>query len=105
MQKFALITFLISFVLIMGCTSQNTLTDQEMQIQNTADIAVSELLFDAGLDTKASYNVHKDGHVEIEFTADVGIYDYTQVVEKLRQDHRIKSVFAVQSGNEVCPLK
>ncbi|MEA3404436.1 MAG: hypothetical protein U9R28_01715 [Pseudomonadota bacterium] len=92
-------------LLVSGCGSDNTLTKQEMQIQSNADIAVSELLFDAGLDNQASYNVRKNGHVEIEFTKGVSMIDYTLIVEKLRKHPGIASVYAVQSGSEVCPLK
>lgn len=94
-----------SILLLSACSSDNVLTQQEMQIQSTADVAVSEILFDSGLDTQASYNTHKNGHVEIEFTKEVSLFDYTRVVEKLRQNPNIKSVYAVQTGSEVCPLK
>jgi len=75
-----------------------------MLVQATADIAVSEILFDSGLDSQASYNVRKSGHVEIEFTKEVSFFDYALVVEKLRSHSGITSVYAVQSGSEVCPL-
>lgn len=99
---FLVIPFLF---LLTACTPENTLTKEEMQIQSAADIAVSEILFGLELDTQASYNVRKNGHVEIEFTKDVSMFDYTLVVEKLRSHDDITSIYAVQSGSEVCPLK
>lgn len=102
---FVLFASLSSILLLSACSSENVLTQQEMHTQSTADIAVSEILFDSGLDTQASYNTRKNGHVEIEFTKEVSLLDYTRVVEKLRQNPNIKSVYAVQSGSEVCPLK
>lgn len=100
-----LLITLSSVFLLSACGSEKVLTKQEMKIQSDADMAVSEILFDSGLDTEASYNIRKNGHVEIEFTQTVSLLDYTKVIEKLRQDANIKSVYAVQSGSEVCPLK
>lgn len=91
--------------LIAGCGADNALTQQEKEVQSRADIAVSGILFDAQLDDTASYNVRKDGHVEIEFAKSVSLIDYTLVVEKLRANRDIKHVSAIQSGTEVCPLK
>jgi len=93
------------FLLLAGCGSENALTKEDMLIQSSSDSAVSEILFNSGLDSQASYNVRKSGHVEIEFTKEVSMIDYTMVVEKLRNHSGIKSVYAVQSGSEVCPLK
>ena len=105
--RFLILPFLLLpfTVVLTGCGSENALTKEEMLVQSSSDSAVSEILFDLGLDAKASYNVRKNGHVEIEFTKDVPMFDYTLVVEKLRQHPDIKSVYAVQSGSEVCPFK
>jgi len=100
-----LLIMLTALTFLSACNSQHTLTKQEMAVQSQADVAVAEILFDSGLDTKASYNVHKDGHVEIEFVKSVSMIDYTLAVEKMRKHDSIKSVYAVQSGSEVCPLK
>lgn len=100
-----LLVILTALSLLTACDSQHTLTKEEMAVQNQASVAVSEILFDSGLDTKASYNVRKDGHVEIEFVKNVSMIDYTLAVEKMRKNSSIKSVYAVQSGSEVCPLK
>ena len=103
-MKKLLILILPIMLTLTGCGSENALTKEEMLIQSNSDSAVSEILFDAGLDSQASYNVRKSGHVEIEFTKDVSMIDYTLVVEKLRAHPGIKSVYAVQTGSEVCPL-
>jgi len=105
MKNALLLMVLPIFLLISSCGSDNALTKEEMQVQSNADIAVSELLFDAGLDNQASYNVRKNGHVDIEFTKGVSMIDYTLVLEKLRKHPGIASVYAVQTGSEVCPLK
>lgn len=102
---FTFITTLSLAFLLTGCASDNVLTQQEIKLQSQADIAISEILFNQGLDTKASYKVQKDGHVDIEFIASVSMFDYTQVVEKIRTHKDVTSVTAVQAGNEVCPLK
>lgn len=94
------------FALILsGCGADNVLTKQQRDIQEKADIAVAEILFDRELDQQASYNIHKDGHVEIEFTKNVKPNIYTLAVERMRQHPNIKSVYAVQSGSEVCILR
>lgn len=102
--KIIILLIMPFFLLLTACSSENALTKEEMLIQSNSDSAVSEILFDAGLDSQASYNVRKSGHVEIEFTKDVSMIDYTLVVEKLRAHPGIKSVYAVQTGSEVCPL-
>lgn len=96
---------MLSLSLITGCGSDNALTQQEIEIQSRADIAVSNILFDAGMDNQASYHVRKNGHVEIEFVKTVPMFDYTMVVEKMRAHPDIKSVTAVQTGQEVCPMR
>lgn len=99
-----IIAVLIASILLTACITDNVLTTKEMEIQSKADVAVSEILFNSGLDTRASYHVRKDGHVEIKFVPSVSMIDYTLVVEKLRSNQSIRSVHASQSGSEVCPL-
>lgn len=92
------------FITLVGCGADNALTKEQLEIQSKADSAVAEILFDSGLDTKASYNVRKDGHVEIDFIKSVSLIDYTLAVEKMRSHKHIPSVYAEQAGSEVCPL-
>lgn len=98
---------LMAFIasLMSACGTDNVLTKEEMIIQANADSAVSEILFESGLDSKASYNVRKDGSVKIEFAKSVSMIDYTLVVEQLRAHQAIKSVAAEQSGSAVCILR
>lgn len=103
--KVIFVVLMGSMLLMTGCNSQQVLTEQEKRIQAQAESAVAEMLFEANMDTQASYNVRKNGHVEIKFTPQVSLLDYTLMVKKLRQDSRITSVYATQSGSEVCPLK
>ena len=83
---------LVSLFLLTACNSQHALTKEEIAVQSQADIAVSNILFDAGMDTKASYNVRKSGHVEIEFVKGISMIDYTLVVEKLREHNGIATL-------------
>jgi len=90
---------------LVGCGSDNMLTKQELETQSQADASVAEVLFDAEMDNKASYNVSKGGEVTIEFVPSVTMLEYTRVVEKLRASTDIKSVHAEQSGSTVCILR
>lgn len=94
----------IGLFLLTACNTQHALTKEEMTVQNQADIAISNILFDAGMDTQASYNVRKSGHVEIEFVKTVSLFEYTKVVKEMRKNKAIKSVYAIQSGQELCTL-
>lgn len=90
-------------LLMMNCASG--LTQEEMERQHQADTSVSGLLFENGLEEKASYNVRKDSSVKILFDKTVGWAEYTMIVNKLREDKHISSVYAEQDGAEVCPLR
>lgn len=92
-------------LLLAGCVGNDSLTREEMGIQNRADAVVSQLLFERELDTTASYNVHKDGFVVIKFDASVPPARYTEIVDTLRASPDIRGVRAEQSGREVCPLQ
>lgn len=88
--------------LIAACASQNVLTEEERRLQSDADTVVSQVLFEHELDRQASYNVHKDGRVVIQFAESVSENSYTTVVNKLRASNKIPAVWAEQSGKEVC---
>jgi len=104
-MKTLISVFLVSLILLTGCSSNNFITEQQVETQSRADIAVASILFDTEMSTHASYNVRKNGHVEIEFAKSVKLFNYTMVVEKLRNHRDIKSVFAIQSGQVVCPMQ
>lgn len=89
---------------VIGCASQQSLTQEEMAIQNRADAVVSNLLFEEELDQTASYNVRKDGFVVIKFAKSVPSETYARVVEMLRSSSGIRGVRAEQGGREVCKL-
>ena len=99
---YSLLLFCFSF--LTGCASQQSLTPEEMAIQNRADAVVSNLLFEEELDQGASYNVRKDGFVVIKFAKSVPSDTYTRVVEMLRSSSDIRGVRAEQGGREVCKL-
>lgn len=91
-------------MLLTACAGQQTLSEEERQLQNRASEAVSSILFDFDLDTQASYNIHRDGFVVIEFSPEVAEQTYTEAVQALRRSPEIPGVRAEQGGREVCPL-
>lgn len=98
--------FLLTFIFaVIGCSSQNVLTEQEIKTQDDADNVIAELLFEKELTVTASYNVRKSGFVVIRFDKSVSDKIYTEVVRTLRNDNKIPGVYAEQEGVEVCPLR
>lgn len=90
---------------ILGCSSKNILTKNEIENQNKSSEIVTNILFENDLDEKASYSVRKDGKIIIQFDASVSPKTYTEIVNKLRESPVIPAVKAEQSGLEVCPLR
>lgn len=88
-----------------GCATTESLTPQQIKQQQAIDTIVADALFDAGLNDKASYEVSKDGEVNILFSKDIPEKEYTKVVNQLRSDPRIPYLYAEQDGKEVCPLR
>jgi len=91
--------------ILLGCTSNNLVTQEQIKTQNAADSEVAVALFERDLTERASYNVHKDGFVVIKFDRSVDSAVYTEVVQALRDNPLIKGVRAEQAGREVCPLR
>ena len=91
--------------ILIGCSSQNVLTEEEIKTQNAADSVVAELLFEKELTLTASYNIRKSGFVVIRFDKSVPSNVYTEVVNTLRKNTHIPGVQAEQEGVEVCPLR
>ena len=96
---------LIAFIFLSACSEANVLTKKEMAIQSKADAYVSGLLFEQDMSETASYNVKKDGSVVIKFAESVSQKKYTQVVDLLRSNKAVDSVYAEQSGAEVCGIR
>ena len=94
----------ILLMLLVGCVSDNALTQSEVENQNKAADVVSSILFEKDLDDSASYNIRKDGYVVIIFDDKVSDTKYTDVVSLLRSNNDIKGVRAEQFGVEVCGL-
>jgi len=93
------------FALILtACTSNNVISDKQMRLQNAADTAVSETLFDRELEKVAPYHVRKNGFVALHFDESVSDKTYTEVVKSLRANPAISGVYAEQAGDEVCAL-
>ena len=91
------------FVFILsGCVSDNVISQEELQVQDSADNVVSSVLFEKNLDGSASYNIRKDGFVVIQFDDTVTTQQYTDVVNALRSSSSIRGVRGEQGGAEVC---
>jgi len=93
------------FLLILSACNQQSVSPEQLARQNAADAAVANLLFENDLDQVTSYNVRPDGFVVIKFGDSVSAATYNDTVGKLREDPRIKGVYAEQAGSEVCPLQ
>ena len=96
---------ILCITIIIGCSSQDVLTEEEIKTQNAADSVVAELLFEKELTLTASYNIRKSGFVVIRFDKSVPSNVYTDVVNTLRKNTYIHGVQAEQEGVEVCPLR
>ena len=103
----ALVTAMLLFtsMLVAGCAGTDSISQEQIEIQNRADAVVSTTLFEYSLDATASYNVRKDGHVVIKFDQSVMDATYTEIVSKLRTHPDVTSVYAEQMGKQVCPLR
>jgi len=101
-MKLLHILFIASFSLLTACAETDVLTKKEMAVQSKADAYVSNVLFDHDMSETASYKVKKDGSVVIKFTESVSQKKYTKIVDLLRSNKAVDSVYAEQSGNEVC---
>ena len=91
--------------ILLGCASNNVVTQEQIETQNAADREVAAALFERDLTVRASYNVHNDGFVVIKFGHSVAPKAYTEVVQALRDNRLIKGVRAEQEGREVCSLR
>ena len=96
------ILLITSLSLLTACGETNVLTKKEIAIQSKADAYVSGVLFDNDMSERASYKVKQDGTVVIKFEESVSPKQYTNVVNLLRSNKAIDTVYAEQSGNAVC---
>jgi len=104
-MKLKTFTLLLALGLFYGCAENNVLTKEEMIAQSKSDAIVSGVLFENTLSEKASYNIRKNGSVAIKFSESVSEKDYTKIVGLLRENPSIGSVYAGQSGQEVCGFR
>ena len=102
MLRLFTLTYLISLLFLTGCATDQVISQEEMRIQNAAANEVTNVLFEKDMDTLASYNVRRDGHVVIKFDQSVSFARYNDVVQTLRGKKAISGVYAEQGGNEVC---
>jgi len=106
-KRLAVRCLLAAFLLIgLGaCVTDQTVTPEQIALQNKVDALVAQELFARRLDEHTSYNVHTDGFVAIKFDESVTFQAYTDLVEWLRARPEIKGVRATQMGVEVCPVR
>ena len=67
MTIYRLTLLTLSLLIMSACVDENSLTAEEIEIQNKATAAVTEILFNHEVDSAASYNIRKDGFVVIHF--------------------------------------
>jgi YbbR domain-containing protein len=96
--------FFITLLLANCSTNSNEVTQEEILIQEKATNALTEILFDHGLDEKSSFEVKKDGFVNLRIQGLVALKTYTKAIKALRAHKDIKGVHAKKGGVEVCPL-
>ena len=96
--------FFITVLLANCSTGGNEVSKEEMLLQEKATNALTEILFDHGLDEKSSFEVKKDGFVNLRIQGLVAIKTYTKAIKALREHKDIKGVHAKKGGVEVCPL-
>jgi len=96
--------FFIILLLASCSTNSNELTKEEVLIQQKATNALTEILFEHELDEKSSFEVKKDGFVNLRIQGLVAIKTYTKAIKALRTHKDIKGVHAKKGGVEVCPL-
>lgn len=101
-HNFFALSLLAVIALLCGCASEQVLTQQEIRIQDAAAAEVSNVLFERGMDSVASYNVRRDGYVVIKFDKSVSFEKYNDVVFTLRGSKAISGVYAEQGGVQVC---
>jgi hypothetical protein len=89
-------------LILTGCASSATVSEEEREAQARTSEIVSNVLFDNNLEAKASYNIRKDGKLVIKFDEDVNFLQYNKVVQTLRANPAIPSVRAEQAGVQVC---
>ena len=104
MQGPRIVISTLMLFLLAACVDQNSLTKEQLELQDRADAVVSSVLFEHDLDDTASYNVRRDGFLVLRFDESVPAEQYTRVVERLRSSPEIKGVRAQQGGKEVCKL-
>jgi type III secretory pathway lipoprotein EscJ len=93
---------LLLFFLLVGCASDQIISQDEMRLQDAAANTVAAVLFEKDMDNLASYNVRRDGYVVIKFDAAVTFAQYNDIVEVLRSKKSIIGVHAEQGGKQVC---
>lgn len=94
---------LLFMILLSSCAGRNVLTEDEVILQQKATNALTSILFEYELDENASFEVMKNGFVNLRIQGFVSVKTYTKAIEELRAHKDIDGVFATQGGVEVCP--
>lgn len=104
-MKLVSIAFMVAVISIVGCSSSNVVTQEQMALENKVDSAINDILFKNDMEALASYSIHKNGKVNIKFAESVKYRQYKKVVDELRAHPDIPGVRAEQAGMEVCTQK
>ncbi|MDH3353842.1 MAG: hypothetical protein OEL79_01360 [Chromatiales bacterium] len=91
-------------LLLSSCAGPNELSKEEIIIQQNATDALTQILFENDLDENASFEVEKNGFVNLRIQGLVAIKTYTHAIDELRAHKDIHGVRAEQGGIEICPL-
>ena len=102
--RYIVIFSLFTQVILTGCASSNMLSEKEIVVQQKAIDALTAILFEYELDEQTSYEVNKDGFVNMTIDGLVPVKAYTKTITALRNHKDISGVLATQGGVEVCPL-
>lgn len=91
-------------LILFSCVGQNELSPEEVIIQQKAANALTAILFEYEFDENATYEVEKNGFVNLRIEGFVRVNVYTKAIEALRNHKDIKGVYATQGSKEICPL-
>ena len=102
MIKYFVIVFL--FTSLIACSSQNELSPEEILIQKKATDALTEILFEHGLDENSSFKVEKTGHVNLRVEGLVSVDNYKNTISEIKNHEDITGLMAALGSKEICPL-
>lgn len=94
MKILKFLPLIVVLVVISNCSKKNELTPQEIIIQQNATNAVTDILFEYELDEQASFEIEKNGFVNLRIEGLVSIDTYTNAINMMRNHKDIDGVYA-----------